>query len=84
MAGMRPPQIPETRCRCSTRVSSAQAAGGTEGDLTRLAGWKSRSIVDLYAKATAEQRARAAHARLGLGDRIYCDILATRRCRLAL
>jgi hypothetical protein len=26
--------------------------------------------VDRYAKATAEQRARAAHARLGLGDRI--------------
>ena len=46
------------------------AAGGTEGDLMRLAGWKSRSMVDRYVKATAEQRARAAHARLGLGDRI--------------
>jgi hypothetical protein len=36
----------------------------------RLAGWKSRAMVDRYAKATAEKRARAAHARPGLGDRI--------------
>jgi hypothetical protein len=36
----------------------------------RLAGWKSRSMVDRSAKATAEQRFRAAHARLGLADRI--------------
>jgi len=40
------------------------------GDLLRLAGWKSRSMADRFAKAAAEQRARAAHARLGLGDRI--------------
>jgi len=46
------------------------AAGGTEGDLMRLAGWKSRSMVDRSAKAAAEQRARAACARLGLGDGI--------------
>jgi len=36
----------------------------------RLAGWKSRSMVDRSAKAAAEQRARAACARLGLGDGI--------------
>jgi integrase/recombinase XerC len=51
-------------------AASWLAAGGTEGDLMRLAGRKSRTMYDQYAKGTHEQRARAAHARLGLGDRI--------------
>jgi len=38
------------------------SAGGNEGDLMRLAGWKSRQI--------ANRRAREAHRRMSLGDRI--------------
>ena len=36
----------------------------------QLARWKPATANNRYAKATAEERARAAHARLGLGDRI--------------
>jgi integrase len=49
-------------------AASWLAAGGTKGDLMRLAGWKPRTMVDRYAKATAEQRARAAYSRFDLGD----------------
>lgn len=45
------------------------AEGGGEGDLMRLAGWKSRSMLDRYGASAADARAREAHKRMGLGDR---------------
>lgn len=45
------------------------AAGGQENDLMRLAGWKSRQMIGRYAASAADERARDAHQRMGLGDR---------------
>ena len=46
------------------------ANGGTEGDLMQLAGWSSRAMLDRYAAANKQARARSAHERLALGDRL--------------
>jgi integrase len=44
--------------------------GGQEQDLMRLAGWRSREMLARYGASAADQRAREAHRRMGLGDRL--------------
>lgn len=44
--------------------------GGSEGDLQRLAGWKSPQMLQRYGASAADERARDAHKRLGLGDKL--------------
>jgi site-specific recombinase XerC len=53
-----------------TWAASFRAAGGSEGDLLVLGGWRSRAQLDRYGKATAAERAREAARRYSLGDRL--------------
>jgi site-specific recombinase XerD len=44
--------------------------GGQEQDLMRLAGWRSREMLARYGASAADERAREAHRRMGLGNRV--------------
>lgn len=53
-----------------TWASAFRTAGGNEGDLMVLGGWRSRTMLDRYGKVAAADRAREAYQRMALGDRL--------------
>jgi integrase/recombinase XerC len=53
-----------------TWASAFRAAGGSEGDLMVLGGWRSRTMLDRYGATVAADRAREAYRRMSMGDRL--------------
>lgn len=52
----------------TTAASNWLAAGGSEGDLMAIAGWKTREMLDHYVAATANSRAIDSSRKLNLGN----------------
>ncbi len=46
------------------------ADDGSETDLMRMVGWKSPQMLRRYGASKADEQARDAHRRLGLGDKL--------------
>jgi site-specific recombinase XerD len=75
-------QLLDRRCRAAsvrhlhphlfrhTFAHQFRAQGGSEGDLMYLAGWKYSAMAHRYGASAAAGRAREAHRRIGLGDRL--------------
>jgi site-specific recombinase XerD len=53
-----------------TWASEFRKAGGEEGDLMVLGGWRSRQMLDRYGRVAAEDRAQASYRTRSLGDRL--------------